>query len=253
MMQTTKGQPYFATGAGETGGSAVNFYRPSGKLSRTINAFEPGFNGGVRVATGDVTGDGETDVVVAAGPGGGPAVKVFNAKTGAQEYSFWAFEPIFGKGVNVAVGDYNGDGQADIIVGAEAGGGPRVSVFSLNHESNQFERIVDFFAYATNFTGGVRVSAGHFSSPTKMDIVVAPGLGGGPNIRVFRQDDLNARNFLPAVDLLAGNINDRGGLYVANGDFNGDGISDIVVGDGANTSGVRIYDGYDQHLVKSTT
>src|SRR5436853_551538 len=67
----------FATGAGPgVVANQVKVFLSDG-TSVSFNAF-PGFNGGVRVATGDVTGDGITDVVVGAGPGGGPHVKIID-------------------------------------------------------------------------------------------------------------------------------------------------------------------------------
>ena len=53
----------------------------------------PGFTGAVRVATGDVNGDGTPDIITAAGPGGGPHIKVFDGVTGATIRSFMAYDP----------------------------------------------------------------------------------------------------------------------------------------------------------------
>ena len=55
----------------------------------------PGFEGELRVAKGDVNGDGVPDVIVAAGTGGGPHVVVYDGKTGNILYNFFAFEPSF--------------------------------------------------------------------------------------------------------------------------------------------------------------
>ncbi|MFZ9794428.1 MAG: trypsin-like serine protease, partial [Gemmataceae bacterium] len=84
-----------------------------------ILAFDPGFTGGVTVAMGDVNQDGFEDLIVGAGAGGGPHIKVFSgADYKTVLYSFFAFEPTFTGGVTLASGDTNNDGYWDIIVGA---------------------------------------------------------------------------------------------------------------------------------------
>jgi hypothetical protein len=89
----------------------------------------------VRVAVADVNGDGMPDVITAPGPGGGPDIRVFDGRTGALIQEFMAYDPNFTGGVYVAAGDVNGDGKADIITGADAGGGPHVKVFSGQDDS----------------------------------------------------------------------------------------------------------------------
>src|SRR5262249_45659387 len=115
------------TGA-DTGGGPHVIVRDaaSGAVLFSFFAFAPNFTGGVRVATGDINGDGAPDIVVAAGAGGGPHVRVYDGNSGQLSNGFFAYDPSFTGGIYVVTGDVNGDGKADIIVGARAGGGPPV-------------------------------------------------------------------------------------------------------------------------------
>jgi hypothetical protein len=139
------------------------------QLRTSFLAFAPTFTGGVRVATGDVNGDGTPDIIAAAGAGGGPQVKVFDGKTLAVLSSFFAFATGFTGGVFVASGDVNGDGFADIIAGAGAGSGPRVRVF----DGNTGKVLHDFLAFDAAFGGGVYVAGGYVrTSLTFLPIII---------------------------------------------------------------------------------
>jgi hypothetical protein len=108
-------------------------------------------------------------LVTGAGEGGGPHVKVFDAETGAELISFYAFDPGFAGGVRVAAADVNGDGIVDVIVAAGPGGGPHVRVFDgaalLRRELVELR---GFMAYDVAFAGGVFIAAG--SSPARQPL-----------------------------------------------------------------------------------
>jgi hypothetical protein len=231
-----------AIGASAGGGPVVKVYDfTAGKQLFNFYAYAPTFSGGVRVAVGDVTGDGVPDVITAPGRGGGPQIKVFDGTTGALVRNFYAFSPSFTGGVNLAAGDVNGDGAADIIAAADAGGGPEVKVF----DGKTGAVLADFYAYAPAFTGGVRVAAGDFNQDGKADIVTAPGAGGGPHVKIF-----NSAAFGP-VGTAPGLINQffafaptyTGGVYLATGDVTGDGKTDLVASTGSGIGEVKVIDG----------
>src|SRR5207244_9181626 len=117
---------------------------------------------GVSVAVGDVNGDGWPDVIVAAGRGGGPRVRVFDGLTGEQLAgplgNFFAFDSSFTGGVSVAAADLNGDGAADIIVAAGSGGGPRVRVFDGLTGDQLGGPRGGLIAFAPSLTGGCHIT-----------------------------------------------------------------------------------------------
>lgn len=118
-----------AAASGGTG--EVRIYDSQGRLSTLpFLAFGNKYRGGVSVAVGDVDGKGKAEVIVGAGPGGGPEVRIFNGEGKLQAPGFFAFDPRFRGGVYVAAGSFVAGRPANIIVGAGIGGGPQVRMFN---------------------------------------------------------------------------------------------------------------------------
>src|SRR5262245_45762295 len=101
LIPSTARSASVVTGLGPGGVPAVSVFDTAGVRIESFLAYDGRFSGGVRVAVGDVNGDGVPDIVTGAGPGGSPAVKVFDGATGAAIRSFLAFAPVFGGGVYV--------------------------------------------------------------------------------------------------------------------------------------------------------
>ncbi len=214
--------------------------RVTGALRFQVVPF-PGFFGGASVASGDVNGDGFADLIVGAGPGGGPRVAIFNGIDGSLITDFFGYEDTFRGGVNVSAADFNGDGKADIVLGTGVGGGPRVRILS----GADYSTIRDVFVYESTFRGGVNVSAGDFNSDGIPDLATSAGPGGGPRVVVLSGVDLK-----PLASFFVFDPNSRAGFSVALADINGDGYADIVAGAGAGEPArVRVFSGLTRSVL----
>lgn len=172
-------------------------------LLASFFAFDPAFGGGVTLAAVDLNADARFDIIVGAGPGAGPHVKVIDAaKLGQVQAngqiadsallaSFFAFDPSFRGGVFVAIG-FN-DVQRKIVVGAGPGATPHVKVIDgtklgqvqANGQIADSALLANFFAFTPTFGGGVRVSADDINSDAQSELILSAGPGAGPHIKVI--------------------------------------------------------------------
>jgi hypothetical protein len=211
---------------GETGGVVTPYSTPGLSAGSSVNPY-PGYTGGVRVAVGDVNGDGVADLVTGASSGG-PVIKVFDGKTGDVIRSFNAFDPAFQGGVRVAAGDLNGDGVADIVVGA--GEGSAVRVFN----GKTLDVLHSFNAFDAGFTGGVSVAVGQ-DGDGRASLIVGAGAGGAPVVKVFDPTDGSLDHSFFAFDPTF-----TGGVNVASLNKVGPGI--LAFGAQSMSSEVRVFD-----------
>ena len=205
-----------SSGAGSSG--LVRVYDDVDPLHRAseFNAFDA-TTAGARIALGDVDGDGVPDTIIAAGPGVGPRVRVLAGEDSSRVIAdFFAVEPSFTGGLNIAAGDFNDDGRDDIVVNA----GARVRVFSGADVS---QVLLDFLPLGGQAPdGGLQVAAGEFTGDRIDDVVVALA---SQVPRVSIHNGLNGTQ----TDVLFPLGQQGGGATVAVGDFNGDGDDDIAV------------------------
>jgi len=218
----------------------------------------PPFTGGMWASRGDVTGDGVVDQVVAAGAGSIPVIIVYDGVTGAKVRQFLAYEESYKGGVFVTTGDVNGDGQSDIVVGTDQGGGPRVRIFSGGENSPV---LADFLAIDDpNFRGGVRVSMGDISGDGIDDLLVSAGFGGGPRIAGFDGAQLGQNKAVKLFqDFFSFEDSVRDGAYVALGFVDGDSNADLIFGGGPSggprvrvASGAKVLGGGGEAALRET-
>ncbi|MHA3773190.1 Calx-beta domain-containing protein [Verrucomicrobiota bacterium sgz303538] len=163
------------------GGGTVKVYDGvTGSLLTSYEAFGKSYKGGVRLAVGDVDGDGVEEII--AGQGNfGNTVKVFSGVSSTAVQNIEIGGKNYRGGVDVAAGDVNGDGKADIITGRNSKSAPWVDMYS-GADGAPLGR---FLAFESGFRNGIRVAAADVNIDGIADIIVGAGYKGDSRVRIF--------------------------------------------------------------------
>ncbi len=188
-------------------------------LDQNAFAFQPDKTNSVarpRIASADLGTDGTSELIFGAGRDSEPTVSIYR-QDGSFIRSFLAYDAAFKGGVVIALCDFNGTGQHDIVTGAQADGGAHMRSFDGFGNTTG----TNFFAYE-HFNGGVEIACGDVNGDGLDEIITVPSAGGGPHVKVFSKTGELMHEYF-ALD-----ASYNGGLTVASTDINNDGIEEII-------------------------
>ncbi len=191
------------------------------------------FKGGLNIAMCNFDADEESEILTGAGTGGGPHVKVFESDKTFMGKEFFAYDPAFRGGIDVACGDFTGDDIDEIVTAPGPGGGPHVKIFTLDGV-----QLNSYFAYDPVFRGGLRIAAGDIDGDDIAEVITGAGPGGGPHVKAFElATGPEIRSFF------AYDPGFKGGVDVTAGDVTGTSAAEIITGAGPGGGAhVRIFD-----------
>jgi len=231
------GKDEIIVGAGLGSEPIVQIFSGNGTRLGSFFAYLRHFKGGVRVAVGDVNGDGKDEIITSPGPGTEPKIHIFDEKGkhllvgGALAYAAH-----FQGGIHIATTDLTGDGKAEIITSPGPSGGPHIRIF----DGQMHNLGMDFFAYDPGMRDGVTLTA--IRSPEGSSIVTAIESWDMPIVSTWVLTP-NKTGFRVATEFLAFDVTTRNGLRVGAFDIDNDGNDEIVAARNGGTWGeVRVFD-----------
>ncbi len=140
-------------------------------------------------------------------------IKLVTAK-GIVKAKFSTFTNV---NINVASGDFNGDGQTEIAVTPQSGAQSEVRIYRTNGQM-----IKKFLAYENKFTGGVNLASGDINGDGIDELIMAPAHNRRAEIKIMN------KNFKLRLSWLAYPANYLGGANLSVADLNKDGRAEIA-------------------------
>lgn len=211
LMANVSGPLNFVNNADNLIGPGPDF-KPSLMADFTVlnSNFTP-FTGGLYVATGDVNGDGAQDIITSNAKGASQ-INVFLNQGGGffsslPDTTFAPYPTNMTSGIQIAAGDIDGNGTAEIVTVPNAGQIATVKEFNYADVSvNPLTLpLRQFNAFETTFRGGASITMGDLDADGVDEVILGAGQGGKSRVRVFNgQTGLMEREFQAYT---TGNIN----------------------------------------------
>lgn len=199
-------------------GAFARFFHASGNRARNgFFSFDDAYAGGNQVAHIDLDANGKNDIVLVTGN------RIRAWRDDGQPYmNVYPYGVAYAGLLNVAIGDLNGDKIMEIYVAPSAGHAGPIRAYSRHG----FLMRNDWYPFGGNYAGGYALGMGNIDGAYTNELIVGTGKGVEPMVSVYNRYFGLVHRF-PAFE-----SSFRGGISVAGGDVDGDGIDDIIVGAG---------------------
>jgi hypothetical protein len=230
------GVPDFVTSAptkdlgGQNAGRVYVYSTKTGKLIWSVDG-KPGDQLGIGIeAAGDANHDGIPDVVASA-PGAGKAY-IYSGKDGSVLVTMTAEDAADNFGRHVAgAGDVNGDGYADVIIGAPGNHGRRGAAYVYSGKDGKLLLTLTGERDGDQFGSSV---TGFTNKAGAMLVVGAPQAGVQHHGRIYVYKSLTDKpSFVMDADESGQAL---GAMFVSvPGDLDGDGVPDVFASDFADS------------------
>jgi FG-GAP-like repeat/FG-GAP repeat len=228
-------------------GAAADQWAPWGEWPLAFSPYAT-YQQGVRVAVGDVNGDGRPEIVTAPGKNAFTELKVFDGRTFDRVGTLLPFkDAAWWAGAYIATGDTNGDGRAEVVEGLDAGCCTTLHVL----DAVGGNELSGFFPYGDRSEVGARVASADVNGDGKAEILAVPldssrvsvyGAGGGAAIRSI---DAFGSERTGVTSIAAGNVvgDRRAELVAAAPTYSGAEVKVIDVGSGETRASFYPYGG----------
>lgn len=215
------------TGPGKGREPEVRLFRMDGSIIDRFLAYPKNFKGGINVAAGDLDGDGNKEIITAP-QSGIQKIKAFKFQKGKWTSVNWDFSAYAGSsiGVNIAVGDFDGDRIDEVAVVPSIGGPATIKIFGLRNGKIKL-LAPQIQAFTKKFRGGAYIASGDLNADGKDEILVSVASNGGPQIQIFRMNNAGKYTLLnPGFFAFSKKM--KNGVAIGVGDIDGSGKGEII-------------------------
>lgn len=220
------GELEVVVGSGYGSSPLFRVFSVNGEREASVRPWSSRNRFGLRVAAGDLDGDGVDEIIVSPERGASSTLQVYGFDAARGQYERMATDQLFSsryrEGVNVALDDFDRDGRDELVVVRARKIRPTVFLYTYDTMRKEFRRTKAFNAFSSHDTQGLSVATGDVDNDGDVEIVVAREKGTQPVVRVFDANGKREYQFAAASSRF------RGGVTVAALDTDLDGQDEIV-------------------------